>query len=161
LFPIQLNTQIDFRKSATMKISSALTTILIQAGFISSLPSSTSRSAVAPPDTSVTVQWAGSGCSGSSGASYVVDPTLTVFNLTTPNLISTSSGSSGPPITRKNCGFILGFSYPAGWQYAVQNEAWSGTANVEAGLTGRTAGHYYFSGDANQVRAILLERAKY
>jgi Domain of unknown function (DUF4360) len=140
-----------------MKISSAITTILIQARFISSVPLFTASPPIAPSGTSVTVQWAGSGCSGSGTASYIVDPLFTVFNLTTPNLISTSSGNSGPPITRKNCGFILGFAYPAGWQYAVQNEAWSGTANVEAGLTGRTAGHYYFSGDVNQVGDLLLK----
>jgi hypothetical protein len=127
----------------------------MQARIISSTPlSTTSGSAVAPPGTSVTVQNAGSGCSGRGTVPYMVDPTFTALNLTTPNLIVSNSGNSGPRVARKNCAITLGFNYPAGWQYAVQNGGWSGTANVPAGVTGLSAGHYYFAGESNQVGTI-------
>jgi hypothetical protein len=117
------------------------------AAFISSAPvdSAYAVPSIAPTGTTIgTVISAGTGCQSGSGTA-IVDAGLSTFNLSTPNL-KTSTTDSGA--LRKTCQFIIPITYPSGYQYAVEEFDVSGHETVPIGSTGTALGSFYFSGES-------------
>ncbi|KAF2450651.1 hypothetical protein P171DRAFT_516486 [Karstenula rhodostoma CBS 690.94] len=61
------------------------------------------------------------------------------------------TASVGPSVTadhsRKNCQINLDISYSPGYSYSVYSADYTGYANIESGVKGTVAAHYYFSGE--------------
>ncbi|KAL1612766.1 hypothetical protein SLS60_000995 [Paraconiothyrium brasiliense] len=57
----------------------------------------------------------------------------------------------GPSVTadqsRKNCQINIDISYSAGYSYSVYSADYTGWANIDSGVKGTVAAHYYFSGE--------------
>jgi hypothetical protein len=125
-----------------MRIQTAVV-LAINAAFISAVPLATSPAA-APAGTVIgDIVTGGAGCPQSS-ATVVVEPGNSTFEVSTPNLISTSDSS--PRV--KNCQVNIPITYPTGYQYGIQEIDYSGHETVPSGSSGTARGSFYFSGSS-------------
>jgi hypothetical protein len=109
------------------------------------------RNADAPSGASLkSLTWEGSGCSTDSNTTWTTD-SEGVLAFATPSLKAITGMNSTKTEARKFCQFNLLVSYPAGWQYAPKTVAFSGYADIMAGISGFTRGDVYFSGEQKDV----------
>ena len=55
--------------------------------------------------------------------------------------------------SRKNCQINLDISYSPGYSYSVYSADYTGYADIDSGVKGTVAAHYYFSGEQDTVRS--------
>jgi hypothetical protein len=117
--------------------------LVTNAALISAVPLATSPTS-APAGTIIgTIISGGTGCQSGSGTA-VVEPGNSTFDLSTPDLITTSTDV--PP--RNVCQFNIPITYPSGYQYGIQEIDYSGHETVPSGSSGSAMGSIYFSGNS-------------
>ncbi|KAJ3269548.1 hypothetical protein HDV01_001310 [Terramyces sp. JEL0728] len=94
------------------------------------------------------ILYGGSGCPQGSSSAYIT-PDRSAFHIEFAHL--TASSGNGTKITdsRKNCQVSVEFDYEAGWQFSLAGVGFTGTLNLQPGVTAVEKTSYYFQGESD------------
>lgn len=111
-----------------------------------------------PPKNQVEIEeitYGGTGCPENTAQGLISKDRSTITLSFDAYLVQ--SGESAPASDRRKfCQLQMKLKYPGGFQYSILGADFRGYASLDTGVNGTAQTTYYFSGQPNEVRLIVM-----